>query len=147
MSNEAAMHGHPEVITTHEVHHDEHVHHHKETFITKYVFSQDHKMIAKQFLITGMIWAILGALMSVLFRLQIGYPDQTFPWLEDILGLKNVRETDPALNSVIELLIEIRKEARAGKDFATSDKIRNDLSKAGILLKDEKNGNMSWEMQ
>jgi cytochrome c oxidase subunit 1 len=86
MSNEA-LHGHSEVVTTHDVHHDEHhVHHHKETFITKYVFSQDHKMIAKQFLITGMIWGILGGLMSVLFRLQLGYPDQTFPWLEDILG-------------------------------------------------------------
>jgi cytochrome c oxidase subunit I len=86
MSNEA-FHGHPEVVTTHEVHHDEHhVHHHKETFITKYVFSQDHKMIARQFLITGMIWAILGGLMSVLFRLQLGYPGEAFPWLEDILG-------------------------------------------------------------
>ena len=87
MSNESALHGHHEVVTTHEVHHDEHhVHHHKETFITKYVFSQDHKMIAKQFLITGMIWAVIGGLMSVLFRLQLGYPDETFPWLEDILG-------------------------------------------------------------
>ncbi len=87
MSNEAAMHGHPEVITTHEAHHGEHhVHHHKETFITKYVFSMDHKMIAKQFLITGMVWAIIGGLMSVLFRLQLGYPDQSFPILEDILG-------------------------------------------------------------
>jgi len=87
MSNEATLHGHGEVTTSHDAHHDEdHVHHHKETFITKYVFSQDHKMIAKQFLITGMIWAILGGLMSVLFRLQLGYPDSTFPWLEDILG-------------------------------------------------------------
>ena len=78
---------HAEVITTHEVHHDEHgVHHHKQSFITKYIFSQDHKTIAKQFLITGMIWAMIGGLMSVLFRLQLGYPDQTFPWLEDILG-------------------------------------------------------------
>jgi cysteinyl-tRNA synthetase len=68
-------------------------------------------------------------------------------WLEDILGLKNARVSDPALNSVMELLIEIRKEARANKDFATSDKIRNQLNKAGILLKDEKNGNMSWEIQ
>jgi cytochrome c oxidase subunit 1 len=86
MSNEA-LHGHPEVVTTHDAHHDEHhVHHHKETFISKYVFSMDHKMIAKQFLITGMIWAMIGGLMSVLFRLQLGYPDQTFPWLEDILG-------------------------------------------------------------
>lgn len=87
MSNEAAMHGHPDIVTTHEVHHDEHhVHHHKETFLTKYIFSQDHKMISKQFLITGMVWAIVGGLLSVLFRLQLGYPDQTFPWLEDILG-------------------------------------------------------------
>jgi len=86
MSKEAYIPGH-EVVTTHEVHHDEHhVHHHHETFITKYVFSQDHKMICKQFLITGIIWAILGASMSVLFRLQLGYPDATFPFLEDILG-------------------------------------------------------------
>ena len=34
--------------------------HHKETFITKYIFSQDHKMIAKQFLITGMFMAVIG---------------------------------------------------------------------------------------
>lgn len=46
----------------------------------------DHKMIAKQFLITGIIWAIIGAFFSVLFRLQLGYPDATFPWLESILG-------------------------------------------------------------
>ncbi|HEY1201882.1 MAG TPA: cbb3-type cytochrome c oxidase subunit I [Niastella sp.] len=80
-------HGHAEVATTHDVHHDEHGgHHHHQSFVSKYVFSMDHKIIAKQFLITGMIWAILGGLMSVLFRLQLGYPDQSFPWLEDILG-------------------------------------------------------------
>jgi cytochrome c oxidase subunit 1 len=85
MSNVSAQ--HPEVATSHDVHHDEHhVHHHKETFISKYVFSMDHKTIAKQFLISGMIWAIIGGMMSVLFRLQLGYPDETFPWLEDILG-------------------------------------------------------------
>ncbi len=65
--------------------HHEH-HHHHETFITKYVFSQDHKMIAKQFLITGMVWAVLGGLMSVLFPPATGLPGFTFPWLEDILG-------------------------------------------------------------
>jgi cytochrome c oxidase subunit 1 len=88
MSNEATLHGHAGAATSHDVHHDEHGHHHKETFITKYVFSQDHKMIAKQFLITGMIWAILGGLMSVLFRLQLGYPDAHFQILEDLLGSK-----------------------------------------------------------
>ena len=66
-------------------------------------------------------------------------------WLEEILGLKNSKETNPLLNSVMELLIEIRKEARTNKDFATSDKIRNQLSEAGIILKDEKNGNISWD--
>ncbi|MBS1664215.1 MAG: cbb3-type cytochrome c oxidase subunit I [Bacteroidetes bacterium] len=89
MSNEATLHGHPEVGAAHDAHHDDHGgHHHKETFITKYVFSQDHKMIAKQFLITGMIWAIIGGLMSVLFRLQLGYPDAHFQFLEDLLGSK-----------------------------------------------------------
>ena len=82
-----AMNVHPEVITTHDVHHDEHhVHHHKETFITKYIFSQDHKTIGKQFLITGIIWAVIGGLFSVLFRLQLGFPDQSFPILETFFG-------------------------------------------------------------
>src|SRR3954470_14042921 len=87
MSNEANLHGHTEIVTTHEVHHDEHhVHHHKETFITKYIFSQDHKTIGKQFLITGVAWAVIGGLFSVLFRLQLGFPDQTFPILETFFG-------------------------------------------------------------
>ncbi|MEP6673568.1 MAG: cbb3-type cytochrome c oxidase subunit I [Ferruginibacter sp.] len=66
--------------------HGHHEHHHHETFITKYVFSQDHKMISKQFLITGIIWAIVGGMFSVIFRLQLGYPNETFPFLEDLLG-------------------------------------------------------------
>ena len=61
-------------------------HHHKETFISKYVFSLDHKTISKQFLVTGIIWAIVGGLFSVIFRLQLGFPNSTFPWLEDLLG-------------------------------------------------------------
>ncbi|MAX68707.1 MAG: cytochrome c oxidase subunit I [Flavobacteriales bacterium] len=50
--------------------------HHKETFITKYIFSIDHKMIAKQFLITGMFMGIVGMLMSILFRLQLSNPGE-----------------------------------------------------------------------
>jgi cytochrome c oxidase subunit I len=75
--------------TTHTAEHHEHVHghdehHHEETFLTKYIFSQDHKMISKQFLITGIFWGIVGGLLSVLFRLQLGWPNETFPimrWL------------------------------------------------------------------
>ncbi len=76
------------ITAPHEVHHDAHHEHHEhhETFISKYVFSQDHKMIAKQFLITGMVWAVIGGFFSVIFRLQLGYPEQTFPWMEDIFG-------------------------------------------------------------
>ena len=81
-----ALHVHPGMATTHEGHHDEHHAHHKETFISKYVFSMDHKTIGKQFLITGIIWAIIGGLFSVLFRLQLGYPDQSFPILETFFG-------------------------------------------------------------
>lgn len=84
MSNETIL--HEQVTGVHDLGHEAHEHHHHETFITKYVFSQDHKMIAKQFLITGMIWAIIGGFFSVLFRLQLGYPETTFPWLEDFLG-------------------------------------------------------------
>ncbi|MEC5148047.1 cbb3-type cytochrome c oxidase subunit I [Chitinophaga sp. 212800010-3] len=87
MSNEATLHSQQEVMHGAHDHHDhDHEHHHEGNFISKYVFSMDHKMIAKQFLITGIVWAIIGAFFSVLFRLQLGFPDATFPWLESILG-------------------------------------------------------------
>jgi cytochrome c oxidase subunit I len=85
MSNDATINVQTEVITHHEVHHDEH-HGHHETFISKYVFSMDHKTIGKQFLITGIVWAIIGGLFSVLFRLQLGFPEQSFPILETFFG-------------------------------------------------------------
>jgi cytochrome c oxidase subunit 1 len=66
-------------------HHEEHGHH-QESFISKYIFSMDHKTIGKQFLITGIVWAIVGGLFSVLFRLQLGYPDKAFPILETFFG-------------------------------------------------------------
>ena len=65
-------------------HHDDH--HHEETFLTKYVFSMDHKMISKQFLITGIFWAFIGGAMSLLFRLQLAWPESTFPFMETLLG-------------------------------------------------------------
>lgn len=68
-------------------------------------------------------------------------------FVEDILGLKpESAGGDDKLKGVIDVLIELRKEARAKKDWATSDKIRNQLAEIGIQLKDEKNGNMSWSL-
>ena len=68
-------------------------------------------------------------------------------FLEDILGFKtSLQNTNGKLEGIIELLINIRKEAKAKKDFVTSDKIRNELTALGVLLKDEKDGSVSYSM-
>lgn len=75
--------------TTHDqVHAHSHEHHHEESFITKYVFSMDHKVIARQFLITAVIMALVGMVMSTLFRLQLAWPGQKFWLIEFLLGDK-----------------------------------------------------------
>ena len=66
----------------------EHEHHHKETFITKYIFSIDHKMISKQYLITGIIMGVIGVLMSLLFRMQLAWPEESFKIFNILLGDK-----------------------------------------------------------
>jgi cytochrome c oxidase subunit 1 len=63
-----------------------HDHHHKQTFIEKYIFSTDHKMIAKQYLITGLLMGIIGIAMSVLFRMQLAWPEESFWIFEALLG-------------------------------------------------------------
>ena len=69
-------------------------------------------------------------------------------YLEDILGLTGDQHAeDGKFNGVMSLLIDLRKEARTKKDYATSDKIRNQLHRLGILLKDEKDGNVSYSIE
>ncbi len=67
-----------------------HEHHHgdkyQSNFFTTYVFSLDHKIIAKQFLITGIFWAVIAAAMSLIFRMQLGFPEESLTWLKPILG-------------------------------------------------------------
>jgi len=66
-------------------------------------------------------------------------------YVENILGLKpETLGDDSKLSGVMELLIDIRRDARSRKDYATSDKIRNQLQQLGIVLKDEKDGGMSY---
>ncbi|MDW5287320.1 cbb3-type cytochrome c oxidase subunit I [Formosa sp. PL04] len=67
-------------------HDDDHGHHHKQTFITKYIFSTDHKMISKQYLITGVFMGIIGVLMSIMFRMQIAWPEEPNVLFEALLG-------------------------------------------------------------
>jgi len=66
--------------------HHEHDDHHDQHWLWKYVFSQDHKVIAKQFLFLGIFWAFIGGSLSSLFRIQLGWPAATFEWLEPVLG-------------------------------------------------------------
>lgn len=66
--------------------HEEAHEHHEQSFIRKYIFSEDHKVIAKQYLISGIVWALIGGFLSLVFRLQLGYPGIDLGWLKPILG-------------------------------------------------------------
>jgi cysteinyl-tRNA synthetase len=70
-------------------------------------------------------------------------------YLIEILALKpeTLSTDDNTLDGVMQLLIEMRKEAKSRKDYATSDKIRNQLLAVGIQLKDEKDGGVSYSIQ
>ncbi|SFN83835.1 cysteinyl-tRNA synthetase [Chitinophaga sp. YR627] len=70
-------------------------------------------------------------------------------FLIDILGLQpeTLTNDNSKLDGVIQLLMEMRKEAKARKDYAASDKIRNQLLAVGIQLKDEKDGSMTYSIQ
>lgn len=63
-------------------------------------------------------------------------------FIYDVLGLKNDKESDSSdrLGPVMDLVLELRAQARENKDWATSDKIRDMLAAAGIVVKDSKEG-------
>src|SRR5207249_5221296 len=63
-THEAEAHGHPEL-----------------GFLRKYVFSTDHKIIGIQFLFSTLLFLMLGGLLAMGVRLQLGWPHATVPWL------------------------------------------------------------------
>ena len=68
-------------------------------------------------------------------------------FIEDIFGLQQEQEGGGAkLEGVLQLLIDIRKDAKAKKDFVTIDKIREELARLGVQLKDEKDGSVSYQL-
>ena len=71
-------------------HHDSHGHHdhghHEESFVSKYIFSQDHKMIGKQFLMTAVFMGIVAMILSILFRIQLAWPGESSDFLSFFLG-------------------------------------------------------------
>ena len=68
-------------------HHEDH-HHHEEHFISKYIFSQDHKMIGKQFLLTAVFMGLVAMMLSILFRIQLAWPGESSDFLSFFLGEK-----------------------------------------------------------
>ncbi len=71
--------------------HDSHGHHadhghHEENFFSKYIFSQDHKMIGKQFLLTAVFMGVVAMLLSILFRIQLAWPGESSDFLSFFLG-------------------------------------------------------------
>jgi len=59
---------------------------------------------------------------------------------------QNESGSNEVLNEVVDLLMKLRTEAKANKDWATSDKIRNELAAIGFEIKDGKEG-VSWELK
>lgn len=68
-------------------------------------------------------------------------------YVEDVFGLKHEQEGGDKLEGVLQLLMTLRKDAKTKKDFVTSDRIRNELAAIGVLIKDEKDGGMSYSLQ
>ena len=65
---------------------DTHQEHHEElSFLYKYILPVDHKMIAMQYMFTGLIMAVIGGFFSYVFRMQLAFPGESVP-LYGIVG-------------------------------------------------------------
>lgn len=109
------------------------------------------KVIANLFELAPVINGIKGgqiagdAISSATMQLL---SDTFHTYLIEVLGMQGMKEEgNDKLDKVLQLIIEIRKDAKARKDFATSDQIRNALAEAGIHLKDEKDGTVSYTLE
>ncbi len=109
------------------------------------------KTIANLFELCGIINSLKDNFLKseMLHNDSLQLLKQTFDaYLIDVFGLKPIEEnSSKTLDDVIDLIIQLRKEAKIKKDFITSDKIRNELLEKGIQLKDEKNGDTTWTLQ
>jgi cytochrome c oxidase subunit I len=63
-----------------------HIVHHREGFVRHYIFSRDHKMIGRQFLFAGLFMLVIGGLLAMMVRWQLGWPETPLPftdWISD----------------------------------------------------------------
>jgi cysteinyl-tRNA synthetase len=76
------------------------------------------------------------------------FRDTYIGFMDRVLGLQEEKEhNDDLLKGTIQILIELRKKARLDKNFALSDKIRDDLKGLGVNLMDGKNGEMNYSIE
>src|SRR6476620_7753416 len=69
-------------------------------------------------------------------------------FMEDVLGLKEEStQDDKLLDGAVKVLIELRKKARTDRNYALSDKIRDDLKAIGVQLKDGKDGEITYSIE
>ena len=70
-------------------------------------------------------------------------------WVFDILGLRDEKTTTESNNlaPVMDLVLELRRDAKENKNWALSDKIRDGLAAAGIKVMDKKDGTSEWQLQ
>ncbi|MBL7920725.1 MAG: cbb3-type cytochrome c oxidase subunit I [Bacteroidia bacterium] len=59
-----------------------------DSFVKRYIFSRDHKVISKQYLITAIVIAVIAMLMSIVFRLQLAWPGEKFAFIKTMMGDK-----------------------------------------------------------
>lgn len=69
-------------------------------------------------------------------------------WINDILGIKGEKNSDmmPTIDSLVKMIIELRADARANKDWAKSDELRDKLAALGVKIKDGKEG-VTWSIE
>jgi cysteinyl-tRNA synthetase len=105
------------------------------------------KVLANMFEIVPLVNSIKDGLVNInsISSATLNRMKESFTiYLEEVFGLKDYSEYNETLSGVMSLLIDIRKDAKSKKDFATSDKIRKQLAELGINMKDEKDGSISW---
>ncbi|MEO8109983.1 MAG: cysteine--tRNA ligase [Ginsengibacter sp.] len=105
------------------------------------------KVLANMFEIVPVINSIKDKLVSIdsVSSATLNLMKERFStYLVDVFGLKDGSAFNETLNGVMNLLTEIRLEAKLKKDFVTSDNIRKQLAELGINMKDEKDGSISW---
>lgn len=69
-------------------------------------------------------------------------------WFVNVLGIKDEQSSNmmPTIEGLVKMIIDLRKDARANKDWTKSDELRDQLATLGIKIKDSKDG-VSWTLE